>query len=761
MHCYCQGGQVKTKSPLKIILVTITILVILSGAGLFIASKKLKPEELKKIMISQLETAIPNSKVQTKALDFSIGFNSSVDIKGVDITYKGRKSYPLVSIDNLKLRIPFWSLLFGGGKIDVVLDAPRVNYIEFRKGSNWERALAKKSSKPKKAAVAPRKKKKSTTKKESDDALIPAFFAGSEINISILNLNLEYVLRDKTNGKVEVEKFLLKDVGVKSITAFELKSKIDVLKNTPNHTKLDLLIIGEANLYDWIEKKSITFNSKINLKDIKNPVLKKDIKKISINSKTTYAKSGEYSVDYRLLLEESEISKGLLKGSKKGTNLENLTVSLGLKEAAELVMDPSTLPISLTGKEKLKVTGRVNIGKKVVPLVKFDISPALNVKHGKIEVSSKIGGETTKKGIVLTAENDVFSGHVNVDTHIKTNWNPKTFKKLRPIIVNVDVRDLKINPELLATDEVPAKEEAPSAGSGKSKKNGQKPKPMTAISPVPVRVKVNFENVDLAGAKLAGGVNLKIDKTRGNLSSKGLMLDKGSLSIRNQMRISRGMLRHDFDSNLKGINLSSLQGFVPKAVLEGLSGDATGQVRGHLIGERYFANVNFGLRDGKLSKINLDSYVSGLIQKLGKLGKKIPKDKLKINGEFVKLSLKGTFDNKRHSFEKFLFVSKGNKANFYGNGNVYPLGNKGSQLKMTLDIKDPKLAKSMKKEVGTTKLPLLVKGQGYALSPDYGYTLKKVSKSAGKAQVKKEAKKQIDKLIKSDKAKKLLKGLFK
>lgn len=757
----------KTKSPLKIILVTITIFIILSGIGLFVASKKLKPEELKKIMITQLEKAIPNSKVKTKALDFSIGFNSSVDIKDVDITYIGRSEYPLVSISNLKLRIPFWSLLFGGGKVEVVLDSPKVNYIEFKAGSNWERALAKKknskNNKSKSTSVekAGDLKKSETIPSSRDDVLIPGILAGSEINVSILNLSLEYVLRDKTNGKIEVEKFLLKDVGIKSITAFELKSKIDVLKSTPNHTKLDLLVIGEANLYDWIKKKKVTLNTKINLKNIQNKILKKEVKKISLNTITTYEKSGDYQVKYDMLLEESEIAAGSLKGNKKGMSVDQLKLMLPLKELASFVLDPAALPIKLSGKEKLNIQGKVIIGKKVVPLVKFDITPALTIKQDKIEILSKISGETTSKGISVDVENELMSGHVNIDSHLKTNWDPKSFKKLRPILVNVDVRDLKVDPSYFESSAsvAPTQEKTSASNNQPSKKTVAQP--MDLLIPVPLRANITLENIDLAGAKLLGSIGLRIDKTKGRISSTDLKLDEGRITFGNNMRISNGFLRHDFESKLQNVNLSSLQGFVPKQVLEGISGNASGQVKGHFVNTKYYSNVDFKLRDGKLSKINLDSYVSGLIEKLGSIGKKVPRDKLKVNGEFVSLNLKGAFSNKRHSFESFSFISKGNKINFSGNGNVYPLGGKEGQLKMNLDIKDPKLAKSLQKEVGTTRFPLPVKGQAYALSPDYGYTLKIVSKSAVKTQVKKEAKKQINKLIKSDKAKKLLKGLFK
>jgi hypothetical protein len=734
----------------------------LSGVGLFVASKKLKPEELKKIMITQLEKAIPNSKVKTTALDFSIGFNSSVDIQGVDITYAGKRSYPLVAIKSLQLRIPFWSLLFGGGKVEVVLDSPKVNYIEFRKGSNWERALAKKGIKSTKSAPVDKQETKPGVKGgESSDTLVPAFLAGSEINISIINLNLEYALRDKTNGKIEVEKFLLKDVGIKSTTAFELKSKIDVLKKTPNHTSLDLLIIGEANLYEWVSKGGVTLNSKVNLRNIKSKKLLKEIKKLTLNSKTDYKKSGEYNVSYELMLEESQISKGVIKGSKKGITVDDLSVSLGLKEAAALVMDPATLPIKLSGKEKLNLNGKVLVGKNVVPLVKFNITPPLNISQSGVDVEANLSGETNHKGALIKAENKLLAGKINVDTHIKTNWSPKSFTNLKPIVVNVDVRDLQVKPDLLAASSKESSAKTSGAGNDANSKKKVKAKPVTVIAPIPLRARINLENIDLAGAKLKGGIKFKIGKTQASLASSGIKLDSGEINFKDTIRISRGQLRHDFDGSLKNINLRSLQGFVPKEVLEGLSGNASGNVRGHFVGEKYFAKVNMNLADGKLSKINLESYVTGLVDKLGSLGKKVPTNKLKVNGEFSRLSMKGSFDNRRHSFENFAFFAKDNKVTFTGNGNVYPTGGKESQMKMTLDIKERKLASTLNKEVGTTKFPLLVKGQGYAMSPDYGYTLKRITKKAAKTQIKKEAKKQLNKLLKGDKAKKLFKGLFK
>ena len=770
--CYCQGGRVKTKSPLKIILITAFVLIVILGGGLFVASKKLKPEEMKKMMITQLETAIPNSKVKTTALDFSLGFNSSVDIKGVDITYAGKRSYPLVSIETLKLKIPLWSLIFGGGKVEVVLDSPKVNYIEFRKGSNWERALEqnkkRKTVRSNKSSNKPKKNTKpNTAENKEDSVLIPSLFASSEINISVLNLNLDYSLRDKTNGKIEVEKFLLKDVGVKSTTAFELKSKLDVLKNTPNHTKMNLLLIGESNLYDWFDKNEVTLNTKLILQNIKNPALRKEVSKVALNSKIKYSKAGALSVVYTIMLEESEISKGVVEGQKGAIVLKDLEISLGLKDVASYVIDPSVIPITLSGEEKLSLKGKVNLGKKVTPTLKFNIKPALTIKQGNIEVKSLLSGETTRNGLILNLENELLSGHANIDTHIKTNWTPESFKKMKPIIMNVDVRDLKVTPEIFAQEQNTAKNDKTKEDSNSKNINNKKDKktkasPVTALAAVPLRANVNIENVDLAGAKLAGGINLKVGKTSAKLSTSGLVLDKGEITVRDSIRISRGLLRHDFEASLLNVDLSSLNGFVPKGAIEGLSGSNTGKVSGHLLGEKYFAKANFKLSDGKLSKINLENYVSGLIDKLGSIGKKVPTKKLKINGEFKTLQLKGSFDNKRHSFEKVLFKAKDNKVIISGAGNVYPLGPKNSQLKVNLNIKDPKIGASLKKEIGTTVFPMLLKGPGYVLNPDYAYTIKKVSKKAVKTQAKKEVKKQIKKIFKDNKKmKKMFKGLFK
>lgn len=758
----------KTKSPLKIILFVSLFFVVVFAGALFVASKKFKPEELKELVIVQLEKAIPNSKVTTKALDFSVGLKSSIDISGVDITLKGSKAYPLVSVENLQLKVPFWSLLFGGGKVELAVKGPKLHYIEFSKDSNWQRAL-----KAKKQGVSLQKNNpKSNNAKKSEKApvvkneeiMIPAFLASSELNISILDLLVNYNLRDKTSGRVTVEKFLLKDVGIKSTTAFELKSKMDILKGTPEHTELEVLLIGESKLYQWIEDKQVNINSKLILSNIKNKSLRAEINKISLNKKINYKKTGEFNVSTKVLLEEKEILSAVINGQGEKIKVDNIDLKLGLLDAISLVMDKNQLPINLTGKEQLKVTGSINVGKVMTPDLKFEISPALKMKQKNINISSILRGQLSGKGVDFNVENELLSGHINLDGKIRTNWSPESFKKLRPIKLDVDVRDLKITPDLISTGTTDKSSEKAKTldnkNSGKSSEAAKKTEPqgMTQIIPIPVQIMTNLENISLAGAKLSGNILFDASKSVAQLSTNNLKLDNGEIFIKDKISLSNGIMINNFDTRLTNINLSSLNGFVPKKTLEGLSGLATGKVTGALVGASYKANVDFSLKDGKLTKINLQEYVSGLIEKFGPLKKALGKKEIKVNGEFKSMSLKGSFDNNRHHITKFDFNAKDGVVMAKGKGSIYPTGQKKSVIDLSLILGGASLVKSLKKSVGTNIFPMKLEGTGYALMPDYNYTLKKVGKVAAKTQVKKQAQKQIKKLMKKDKVNKLLKN---
>ncbi|EQC43376.1 AsmA protein [Bacteriovorax sp. Seq25_V] len=749
----------KTKSPLKIIFIAfISFTIILSGA-IFYASKKLKPEELKHIMVGQLESAFPNSIVKTSSVDFSLGLTSVLNIHGVDITLKKPRAFPLLQLDNLRLEIPFWAILFGGGKIELVANSPKVNYIEFDKTSNWVYAMTAKNAKVTTKKVENTKKDDNgSVEEESSELVIPGFIAASELNIKVQNLELDYKLADKSSGQINVEKLLLKDVGVKSTTAFELKSALDLLKGTPNHTKLDLLIIGESHLFNYIKNKELEVKSQVILSNIENSLVLRPIKKISLNSSMHLKKDKSILVDFVTSLEEKQILKGKFESNKGASRVKDLELNLVIRDILDLVIAADKLPLLLNGGEQFEMKGEVELGENLIPNIDFNTIKTIKVKKDNIVADVSVSGTLKKSGLRANVDVDVFSGKVSAMTSLSTNWKSESFAKLAPIDINIVARDMKIDPTSFMANasedtNVHKKNGTKAEVAEKNKAGPQK----IVLLPVPVKVKTQFSNILIGTAKLTGVIDVVGAQKGINISSSNLRLDEGQIDLGANVTISGKDLKNSFDLKLNRLNLHSLVGMIPKGILDTLSGEVSGEIKGHAIGEKYFANVAVKLNQGKLEKINIGQYVDGFIEKLGPLKDKIDADSLKVNGEFSTLSFKGTFDNSRHQVTSSEFIDKGHKINFQSSGNIYLTGNKKSSLDVKLKVTDAKLAKQMKSAIGTDTFPMTLSGTGYALSPDYTKTLKSVGKSA----IKEQGTQQLKKLLKGQDPKKLLKGLFK
>jgi len=751
------GVRVKTKSPLKIIFIAFLAFTIVLSGAIFYASKKLKPDELKQIMVTQLEAAFPNSIVKTSSVDFSLGLTSVLNIHGVDITLKKPRAFPLLKLDNLRLEIPFWAILFGGGKIELVANSPKVNYIEFDKTSNWVFAM---SGKKENIDVKTQTKSDTAVKKadEEDNLVIPGFIAASELNIKVQNLELEYKLADKSSGQVNVEKLLLKDVGVKSTTAFELKSALDLLKGTTNHTKLELLVIGESHLFNYIKNKELEIKSQVILSNIENSHALRPIKNLSMNSTLHLKKDKSIQVDFVSSLEEKQILKGRFENKQGISKIKDIELSFIIKDLLELVVALDQIPVLFSGNEQFELNGDVVLGENIQPNFDFKTTKQLKVKQNSISVDIGLSGSVRKNGLTANVDIDAFSGKVNAKAFLNTNWKPESFSNLSPVDISVIARDMKIDPSKLMVSDSAAKNNENTETKERDKTKKEKNvaiKP--TIIPVPMKVKVQLENILLGEAKLSGDLDIVGAQKGIKVTSNNIKLDDGKIDMGATISVVGKDLKNSFDLKLVKLNLSSLASLLPKGLLEAISGEANGEVKGHTIGDKYFANISMKLFNGRLDKVNVGQFVEGLIDKLGPLKDKVDPNKLKINGEFSSFVFKGAFDNSRHQITSSEFIDKGHKVNLQSSGNIYLLGGKQSALDLNLKITDAKISKDLKNSIGTDTFPISLNGVGYALSPDYSRTIKTIGKSA----LKEQGTQQLKKLLKGKDPKKLLKGLFK
>ena len=771
------------KSTMKIALVLALLFVILAGGLVFVASKKLNPQELRKLLIAQVETSLPNSKVEASEVDLSLGiFSSSLKLSKFQIDLKNSKQSPIFKVNNLSVRVPIWAIVFGGAKIVIDIEGPELNYIETKKSSNIlalmkedSKNSSHKSSSTVKNKVDKSEKAKKDQSLDAKNLILPGFVASSNIDIKITNMKIAYKLKDSTTGKLLIERTLLKDLGLSTTTAFEIKSSIDLFENSEKSINLKLLVIGETKLQDFFNRDQVSLKSSIMLRDVKTSLLNRDIGSISIDSDLVITKSVEISGNIKVLLEQRDFVSFAINKNKKNLALKNIKSRLPLLELSELVLKPGALPVRFDKNHFLVVEGDVNILPEIHPSITLSLKKPLVIDGGFAEVSSVLNGKYEGSSFSLVLDNNFWSGKAIVDISGEADLNDFNISKMAPVNTQVQVRDIVIPQEIFKIAKVEKDSKAigkPKPSSGKAVRASEKKREKLPKLPLAFDYSTVFENININGANLKGKLQASGRNDLIRISSKDLMIDKGGMNFSMETRILDYALKNKFNVEISNLDIASAQNFLPKDTAKGISGIVKGKVDGESRGNNFDVNINLGVSDGEITKVDVKKIVAGYVDSISKYSKSLTKKDLEIDGKFKSLRLVGNFKPDQHRFDQFSFIDNKQKIKLYGKGLVRLKGN--SEMGLELQVLEKKLRSKARNEIGTTRLPVDLLGKGYELKPDYSKTISYLTKKAAKAQVKKQGKKQLNKiidkqlknnknlkkLIKKEDVNKLLKGLF-
>ena len=230
-------------------------------------------------------------------------------------------------------------------------------------------------------------------------------------------------------------------------------------------------------------------------------------------------------------------------------------------------------------------------------------------------------------------------------------------------------------------------------------------------------------------------------------------------------------LKNEISATFENFDLNSTEKFISSEEFKSITGKMSAKLNGVVEGEKFNLKLRTKVSDGEISQIDIRKMTEGLAENVSNYTS-LTKSDLIFDGKFNKLELNGEFNEKSHRYRSFTFIDNKKKVKVNGSGLVRLSGK--SKLNLKVYAYSPRLKKKMKKEVGTTVLPIDLLGAGYDLVPNYKKTIKKVGKKVARAQVRKQGKKQLkkiidkqfeknkdlNKLIKKEKVDKLLKGLF-
>ncbi|MFI5390608.1 MAG: hypothetical protein ACHQYQ_04530 [Bacteriovoracales bacterium] len=353
------------KKGLKIFLMCTGLIVILIFGLSYYAYKKLSTEEIRKMTIESLDNQFKNAKTHLGEVTLDFGFVFKVGFK--DLKVENGKA-DLFSIKELKAKIPFYSVLFGAGAIDLNLVGMKINYLETPTGTNWE---MKKTEKP------------------SGGSNYSLLLANTKINLSINDLNIFYALKTGKSGEFNLEEAKFFNLNFLDSTKFRAKSQFK-----GSNYSIKIYGEGEIDLSNYWDKKLILGKSTLNFSDfqiqkmaLKNPTIKTDL---------------TFSFDAQGKLKSSIQS---FLGKDKIFETE-LTYHHGLSVYEQLKLDipldsliPSYGNISLKG-NRLKAQGKLTMSEKEMnPDLSFTWDNGPIVEEYKL--NSKIKG-TIKNNLLQT-----------------------------------------------------------------------------------------------------------------------------------------------------------------------------------------------------------------------------------------------------------------------------------------------------------------------------------------------------------------------
>ena len=131
-------------SKLKIFLSAILALLLITGGAVwYLVSTKVKPEEIRKIALEEISKVFPNAQVELGEINLGIGATINLDAKKFLIKYRiNKKDIELFKVKTLTAKVPIWTILMGGGAVDIVVENPEIKYLSDGKKNLWDLAMA-------------------------------------------------------------------------------------------------------------------------------------------------------------------------------------------------------------------------------------------------------------------------------------------------------------------------------------------------------------------------------------------------------------------------------------------------------------------------------------------------------------------------------------------------------------------------------------------------------------------------------------------
>ncbi len=764
------------KKVTLIVLASFCSFVILVMAGLyFYATTQISPELIRKVTLEQLQKNFPAAKISLGKIDLSFGASIELHLDELDMQFSHKaKKYRLASVKNVSAKIPIWAILIGNGTIQVEVNNPSLGYYELGTENNW--TLAMKKSKGKSSAANVRSKVDVEKQEKLQEFSVPGLVSRFRLNVEVKNVDVAYGLKDGSGGDVKFETFLLKNLNFESSTAFELLSKLDITPIKGQTVSLEMLVIGELNLGEFIETQEISCKTMIKARNIKLSNFAGDIPDIKTDIIVKVEKNGNIKGNVQTSFSSRNKIVSKFHVDSKEISLNDINVELYVSDLMEIAGVNNQMIDA--GKTKFNVSGKMRmVGKKILPSITFAINPGVSFKYESVVGTSSVKGIFRGKRLSISSNIRVFDGNIDLNLkHDDIDINDNNFDplKLKPFVIDIGVANLNVTKkqlqELIYTRA--SKSTSKSGTQGESIKNKSQPKAAESLSSISLPaalMKMKCARNSIGGSDFGCDGKIRVSRKKISIDFLKFHFSEGKGKVVHSSKITSKGIMSTFGFNLASLDMNSLSAFLPP-MLDSITGTAKGKVGGSVDylnngSLRYDVNVNTSMVDGEVKGMDIAGKVNKVVKSLSKLpkvGKKFKgAKKLQAGDNFERLELVGRFRHSRYDFKKINFIGLHRKIliSLSKKGRAYifpPPLKKDGVIDIDFSENYGLVSTKLNEIAGTKVVPIRVKGEQFSLMPDVGYTLSKLSKKVAKGAIKKEIKKQVKK-----KAGKKLKKLFK
>jgi len=727
-------------------IISLCFFVIFFGVFFYI-KKTFPPQKIKEITLSQLQKSFPKAKFKMKLLKTSFLTSLEIDVNEFEII--GSKGKSILKVERVKGDIPLLSLFKKSKAINLEFFNPVVVFRKNKLKNNFSETFSSRASK---------KEKKSSNK----DILIP-LLGNININLSLFKMNVFIKEKSKKARNILIEKLSLKNIGLNEDIEIKLISKIEINRKNKERNKdfFNLDIDGKVKIKELLSRGLIKTNLKFSILNFNNDILR--LSPIKGNIRFSLNKEGDVFGVFNSKLSNKKILNSNFKISRSSIDLNNINIKINLDDllkkrdfsnleikGGDIVLDGSLKIIKNKIYPNLNVTSLVNINLKRKLDTKIKLKTELKLNNKRIEIQSK--------GYLL-------NGYVKLSSLAKFNINKYLGNKNRyPFIrTTLLVKDLNI-PDSLILSRLDNRNNK--VNSKNDKKNNNKD-PLSLKIP-PGELRLIIKNTRLLGNSLNSNGRLLLKSDSVALEKLNLNFGEGKLYLTSLIKRNGKKFESKYKVILDKFNVEDVKLLVPKKL---------GKVKGHINIKsngsfKFKSNVPFDERNIKsivfdvnginivLEKLDINSFLKNYIKKLNILTNRYKGKNYAFSSGLDKLRIRGYFSKDNLNLTDLLFFGKNRSFEIAGKGRMYPFkGNKKGSISLSFIDHKLGIGRTLKKNTGSNSVPILLKTNKLSVSPDYGYTTKKVGSSFLRFKGKKEIKKREKKL--KDSIKKELKKIIK